>query len=71
MSKAKLPPEALAQLAAVTDGAVRLGPLLGIPALLRELGQDSDRVFAAAEVEPGLLVDPENTIDFRALPSHP
>ncbi|MGE5152930.1 MAG: hypothetical protein ACM3ST_02840 [Bdellovibrio bacteriovorus] len=35
-----LPPKALAQLAAVTDGAVRLGPLLGIPALLRELDQD-------------------------------
>ena len=67
MSTAQLPPQALAQLAAVTDGAIRVGPLLGIPALLRDLGQDPDPVFAAAEVDPRLFDDPENTIEFSAL----
>ena len=67
MSKAKLPPEALAQLAAVTDGALRVGPLQGIPGLLRDLGADPDRVFAAAELNPGLLDDAEGTIPFGAL----
>ncbi len=67
MSRMKLPPEALAQLAAVTDGALRVGPLQGIPGLLRDFGADPDRVFAAAELNPGLLDDAEGTIPFGAL----
>ncbi|MFZ0790731.1 MAG: AraC family transcriptional regulator [Chromatiaceae bacterium] len=67
MNTAQLPPQALAQLAAVTDGALRVGPLLGIPALLRDLGQDPHPVFAAAEVDPRLFDDPENTIEFSTL----
>lgn len=67
MNTAKLPPEALAQLAAVTDGALRVGPLQGIPDLLRDLGQDPDKVFEAAELNPDLLDDAEGTIPFGAL----
>jgi AraC-like DNA-binding protein len=67
MRKVQLPPEALAQLASVTDGAVRTGPLLGIPGLLRELGQDPDTVLAAAGLDPHSLDDPEGVIDFSAL----
>ena len=61
-----LPPRALVQLAAVTDGAIRVGPLLGIPALLRELGQDPAAVFCEAGVDPSLFDDPENIIRFHA-----
>jgi AraC-like DNA-binding protein len=67
MNRAPLPPEALAQLASVTDGAVRAGPVLGVPGLLRELGQDPDAVFAAAGLDPHVLADPEATVDFSAL----
>jgi AraC-like DNA-binding protein len=57
-----LPPQALVQLAAVTDGAIRTGPLLGIPGLLRELGQDPAAVFREAGVDPSLFDDPERLI---------
>lgn len=62
-----LPPLALAQLAAVTDGAIRVGPLQGLPALLRELGQDPEAVFREAGVDLCLLDDPEGSIGFAAL----
>jgi len=42
-----LPNNAAAQVAAVTDGAVHAGPLVGIPQLLRDLGRDPASVFAA------------------------
>jgi AraC-like DNA-binding protein len=67
MRKKQLPREALAQLASVTDGAVRTGPLLGVPGLLRELGQDPDIVLAAAGLDPHILDDPEGVIDFSAV----
>ena len=53
-----------AQVAAVTDGAVRAGPLVGIPQLLRDLGRDPSAVFAAAGVDPHLLDNPENVVSF-------
>ncbi|MEJ2328125.1 MAG: AraC family transcriptional regulator ligand-binding domain-containing protein, partial [Chromatiaceae bacterium] len=43
---------------------MRAGPLLGIPQLLRDLGQDPTAVFAMAEVDPHLLDDPENVVPF-------
>jgi len=61
-----LPPAIRAQLAAVLDGAIRLGPLMGVPSLLRELGQDPQPVFASAGVDLSLCDDPENTIAFTA-----
>ncbi len=67
LSQENLPPSALAQLAAVTESAIRIGPIQGIPGVLRDLGQDPGRVFAAADVDPRLLDDPEGTISFSAL----
>ena len=67
MLQARLPARALARLAAVTDGAVRAGPLLGIPSLLRELGQDPDAILREAGLDPRLLDDPENVIGFAAM----
>lgn len=55
------------QFAAVLDGAVRLGPLMGIPPLLREFGQDPQPVFASAGVDLSLCDDPENTVAFTAV----
>jgi len=63
----KLPPRALAQLAAVTDGALRVGPVMAVPSLLRELGQDPAEVFQEAGVDLRLMDDPENFLGFRAL----
>lgn len=67
MTLPSLQPHALAQLAAVTDGAIRVGPIQGLPALLGGLGQDPEVAFREAGVDPGLLDDPENLIDFTAL----
>jgi AraC-like DNA-binding protein len=59
-----LPQDAAAQIAAVRDGAVRAGPLVGIPQLLRDLVREPTAVFVAARVDPHLLDDPENVISF-------
>ncbi len=61
-----LPPEASAQLAAVLDGFVRVGSLVGIPRLLRELGADPHGVCASSGVDLRLLDDPESTMSFNA-----
>ncbi len=67
MNRRSLPPSALIQLAAVTDGYLRVGPIQGLPSLLRALGQDPDTVIRGAGVDPELLADPENFIGFTAL----
>jgi hypothetical protein len=59
-----LPQEAGAQVAAVSDGALRAGPFVGIPQLLRDLGQDPTAVFAAAGCDLHVLDDPENVVSF-------
>lgn len=64
MKLAGLPPEALRQIAAVTDGQIRLGPLMGVPGLLRELGEDPETVIRSAGVDPRRFDDAENVIDF-------
>jgi AraC-like DNA-binding protein len=40
--------------------------LTHLPGLLRELGCDPVGVIAEAGIDPSLLADPENTVDFRA-----
>jgi hypothetical protein len=62
-----LPTRALAQVASGTDGAIRVGPLLGIPPLLSELGLDPGAVILEAGVDPGPFDDPENFIGFAAM----
>jgi AraC-like DNA-binding protein len=67
VNQVPLPENAAVQVAAVTDGAVRAGPLVGIPQLLRDLGRDPAPVFAAAAFDPHMLDDPESTISFTAV----
>jgi len=51
-------------LARVGAGQVRAGPLMHLPAVLRELGFKPEALFAEAGFDPGLLHDPESTIPF-------
>ena len=48
-------------------GAARVGPICMIPALLREGGVEPAAVFAAAQLDPRLLEDPENFISYQSL----
>jgi AraC-like DNA-binding protein len=59
-------PRQTAQRAAVPDGAVRTAPLVAIPRLLRDLGQDPAAILAEAGIDPGLLADGERTISFAS-----
>lgn len=51
--------------AIVGEGMLRVSILAQVPLLLRDLGQDPDRVVREAGLDPALLRDPENTIPFR------
>lgn len=55
---------ALAGLALIEEGSVRMAPLLVVPALLREMGLDPVPVIAEAGLDPSLFADPDNTIPF-------
>jgi AraC-like DNA-binding protein len=66
MKLSGLPPEAVEQVAGVTDGRVRVGPLMGIPGLLEELGQDPRAVIRSAGVDPRVFEQPESSLDFAA-----
>ena len=57
----------LAEAGLVTEGAVRLAPLLGLPRLLADYGVDADAVIREAGCDPALFRHPENTIDFAAV----
>lgn len=46
---------------------LRVSILAELPALLREMGQDPDRLFGELGLEPRLFADPENHIPFRAV----
>jgi len=56
-------------LAAVRDGTARVGPIAGIPDVLRDLGADPAEVLASAGVEPSLFDGPDNLIAFATLGS--
>jgi AraC-like DNA-binding protein len=57
----------LAEAGLVTEGAVRLAPLLGLPRLLVDHGVDADAFIRGAGCDPALFRNPENTIDFAAV----
>jgi AraC-like DNA-binding protein len=46
------------------EGAVHVGPLLPVPALLNELGVDADELLASVGIEPLLLSDADNLMTF-------
>ncbi len=66
-SRAASEAEALNAPVAVADGKVRVSILINLPQLLWELGQDPDDVMADIGIDPSLLADPENVLDFRAV----
>ncbi|MEA3278695.1 MAG: AraC family transcriptional regulator [Pseudomonadota bacterium] len=49
---------------APAEGVVRVGPLMGLPALLRDLGCDPDPLFASAGFNPAQFTDPNVEIPF-------
>lgn len=64
MRKTPLSPQTLSQLAAVNEGAARLGPLVQVPALLEELGVEPEAVLREEGIAPQFLANPENVIGF-------
>ena len=57
-------PPALSRFALVEDGRLRVAPILVLPRLLVEMGQDPKALIAEAQLDPALFDDPENTIAF-------
>ncbi len=51
-------------LALVMDGTLRIGPLIPISQLLRDMAVDPIDVMKEAGIDPALFEDPENTISF-------
>ena len=45
----------------------RVGALVELPQVLRDLGQDAIRVISSAGIDPGVLRNPENTLSFIEL----
>ena len=48
----------------IVEGAVHVGPLLPVPALLNEMGADADELLASVGIEPLLLSDADNLTTF-------
>lgn len=52
-------------LPSVSGGMMRVSILTELPSLLREMGQDPDRLLDELGLDAGLLADPENILPFR------
>ncbi len=48
----------------MAEGSLRMGPLLGLPAVLSELGYQWEPILAESGLDPALFGDPDNTIPF-------
>ncbi len=57
----------LAELGLITDGVLRMAPLLGLPRFLADHGLDADAVIREGGCDPALFGDPDNTINFAAV----
>ncbi len=49
------------------EGQQRIGAVVELPQVLREMGQDPRTVIAGAGISPDLLRNPENSLSFREL----
>jgi hypothetical protein len=49
------------------QGQHRVGALVELPQVLRDMGRDAACVLASAGIEPGVLRNPENTLSFTEL----
>jgi AraC-like DNA-binding protein len=54
-------------MAAMRDGHMRVGPLVHLPRLLRDLDQDPETLLWEAGIDPRLLDDRDEPIDFAVL----
>ncbi len=50
----------------LADGVVRVGPLMSVPAVLRELGRDPEPIFASAGLKPAQFADADTEISYVA-----
>jgi hypothetical protein len=57
----------LAEFGLVTDGVLRMAPLLGLPRVLADHGLDADAVIREGGCDPALFDDPDNMIGFAAV----
>jgi len=48
------------------DGVVRVGPLMGVPAMLLELGREPEPIFDSAGLKLALFADADNKISYAA-----
>ena len=53
----------------MTDGQQRIGALVEVPQILREMGEDPTTVIAGAGIESDLLRNPEHSVSFAELGS--
>lgn len=51
----------------VNEGWLRVGPLIKVPQILRELGVDPTEMIESLGLDLNLFADPENTISFAAM----
>lgn len=49
---------------ALTEGVFRIGPLMALPALIRDLDCDPDPIFASAGFNSADFADPDFAISF-------
>ena len=68
-ARSTMSPCRLAELGLVTEGALRMAPILALPRLLADHGLDADAVIRANGCDPALFRDPENTIAYTAVRS--
>jgi AraC-like DNA-binding protein len=61
------PRHSLPRLAVVEEGSVRMGPILVLPELLAEMGEDPVTLVTEAGFDPALFESPENTVSFADL----
>jgi len=60
-------PFRLAEFAFVTEGALRVAPLIGLPRFLSDHGLDPTAVIRRVGCDPALFDDPDNPIDFAVV----
>ncbi len=57
-------PPLLSRFALVEAGRLRVAPILVLPRVLAEMGQDPQALIAEAQLDPDVFDDPDNTIAF-------
>jgi AraC-like DNA-binding protein len=61
------PPRYQAAVGLPTEGAVRIGPIMGLPRLLTEHGIDADATIRSLGCDPALFADADNSLPFAVV----